>query len=68
LAPPIRPVYAYTVSGDDYIYNDSGSTDIEFDPLWHDTIVNRVLANLGINSRDLQVLGYSDKEKATEER
>lgn len=66
IATPIKPVYAFTTSGDDYIYDDTNSVDIEFDVVWHDFIVNRVLANLGLNMRELQLIQYSEQQKAEE--
>jgi hypothetical protein len=66
IAVPVKPVYAYTVSGDDYIYDDSASTDIDIDKLYVDMVVNRALANLGIEMRDGDVLRYSQQEKITE--
>lgn len=66
LAKPTRPIYAYTISGDEYIYNDAGSTDIDMSEIIIDDVVNRVLANLGIVFRDGDLINYSDRNKVTE--
>lgn len=68
IATPVDLKFAYTLSGDDYIYDDVNSVDIEFDKVWHDHIVNRVLANIGINMREPQVIQYSQQEKVEEDK
>lgn len=66
LRPPIKPEYKFTVSGDRYIYDDANSTDIEWDEVLHDEIMNRVLANLGINMREEELIRFSQIEKQQE--
>jgi hypothetical protein len=68
IATPVKPVYAYTLSGEDYIYDDVNSVDIEFPDVLHDDIMNRVLSNLGIAMRDGQLTQFSDQQKAMENR
>jgi len=68
LDKPIRPVYIFTQSGDEYIYDDNASTDTDVDENFHDQIMNRVLANLGISMRDLDLLRHSAEQKAGEGR
>lgn len=66
IGTPITPKYATTLVGDEYVYDDSGSVDIEFDKVWNDRIVNRVLANLGIAQREIDLIQYSNAERAAE--
>jgi len=66
LATPVKPVYAFTQSGDDYVYDDVNSVDIELDQVIHDDIVSRVLDNLGLNMRDSDLVNYSKQKQATE--
>lgn len=67
LSKPIKPVYAVTpVSGDQYAYDDNNSVDIEWDEILHDDIMNRTLANLGINMREGDLVNFSQTEKAQE--
>lgn len=67
LSKPVKPKYAYTVgAGDQYIYDDDNSTDIEWDERFHDAIMNRVLSNLGLSLREQQVIQFGMIEKQTE--
>jgi hypothetical protein len=68
IAKPIKPVYAYDVVGDRYVYNDGNSVDVEFDELLHDDIKNRVLGNLGVPMREEFMVRNSEQKKATEGR
>lgn len=68
IALPTKPVYATTLVGDDYVYDDDNSIDIEFPEPLHDDIMNRVLSNIGINMRDAQLMQFSDQQKASEGR
>lgn len=63
---PTKVVYAYTVVGTRYVYDDTNSVDCEWPEVVHDMIMNRVLANLGINMRELMGIQYSQNEKAQE--
>ena len=63
---PVKPVYAYTITGDRYVYNNASSVDIEWDEPLHDEIINRVLANLGIATRESDIVEYSQIEKQQE--
>ena len=65
---PTPPVYAYSVSGTRYIYDDAASTEIEWPIIVHDYIVNRVLASLGLNIRENAVIQYSNIEQQKEGR
>lgn len=53
--PPIKPVYATTISSGTPIYNDSGSTDVQWEDVCHDVIVDRSLLIFGLSIRDGQV-------------
>jgi len=67
LKQPTKPVYAYNVAGDDYIYDDTASSDYEWNEELDDEIMNRVLANLGISSREEALVQYSNLEQAKEQ-
>lgn len=66
LSKPTKPVYVFTQTGDDYIYDDVSSVDIDLPEALHDDVVNRVLANIGINMQDATLINYSDRAKTTE--
>jgi hypothetical protein len=66
LKKPIKPVYSFTISGDQYVYDDAASVDIEWSEVLHDEIMNRVLSNLGINFREGTLIQYSQSEKQQE--
>jgi hypothetical protein len=66
LAKPTRPVYAYTVSGTRYVYDDANSVDIGWSEELYDEIMNRVLANIGLNMRELVLMQASQQEKMQE--
>lgn len=68
ISVPDKAIYAFTLTGDDYVYDDNNSVDIELDRLYHDDVVNRVLANIGINMRDMQAIQYANNEQAKEGR
>lgn len=66
LKQPSKPMYAYSVLDDDYIYNDDDSVDYEWNEEMDDEIMNRVLANLGIGTREEALVQYSHLEQAKE--
>lgn len=68
LKKPTKPVYAYSTSGDDYIYDDTASVDFEWQEEAHDEIINRVLGNLGISQREGEVIQYSNIEQQKENK
>lgn len=63
---PTKPVYAFTPSGDDYIYDDDNSIDMEWPEAVLDMIMNRVLANFGLAQREGEVIQYSNIEQQKE--
>lgn len=52
---PTKPVYATTLSGGQYVYDDAGSTDVDWADPTHDVIVDRSLLIFGLSIRDGQV-------------
>lgn len=66
LNKPVRPVYAYTIVDDDYIYDDASSVDIEWDETIHDEITGRVFAKLGLSQREVNLIQYSNTEQQKE--
>jgi hypothetical protein len=65
---PTKPVYAYAVVDDEYVYDDSTSVDFEWPPPIHDEIANRVLGNLGYAQREGEAVQYSNMEMTKEGR
>lgn len=63
---PSKPVYAFTESSDDYVYDDANSVDFEWTQELHGDIVKRVLGNLGISQSDYEKVQYSNLEQSTE--
>lgn len=63
---PTRPVYAYTVTGSRYVYNDVGSTDVDFSPALLPQLVLKMLSRFGINLREQQVIMYAEQMKLQE--
>lgn len=63
---PTKVVYAYTLVGTRYVYDDTNSVDTEWPEILHDQITERVLANLGINMRETVLVQYSQQEKQQE--
>lgn len=68
LVKPTKPVYAFTPSGTDYIYDDASSVDIQWSEILHDDIANRVLGALGIAQREGEAIQYSNMEQSKEGR
>lgn len=52
---PTKPVYATTIVTGTQVYDDAGSTDVDWSPLVWDIISERSLAALGLGIRDQQV-------------
>jgi len=52
---PVKPFYATVLSSGQYIYDDAGSTDVEWSHIMHDILVEKTLAILGLNIRNGQV-------------
>lgn len=63
---PTKPVYAFTQSADDYVYDDANSVDFEWNEVLHPDIIDRVLGQLGLSQREGQMVQYSNIEKQTE--
>lgn len=66
ISKPVKPVYAFTPSGDRYVYDDASSVDVEFDEVLHDDIMMRVLGNLGVPMREDFTVRVSEQNKMTE--
>lgn len=63
LKKPTKPVYAYTVVADRYVYSDADSVDWEWHTAIADLIIDKALANLGLNMRSLEMQQFSDKQR-----
>jgi hypothetical protein len=68
LKKPTKPVYAFTTSDDDYVYDDASSVDFEWGEELFDQITNRVLGNLGYSQREGEAVQYSNMEMQKENR
>lgn len=60
---PVKPVFATTLSSGQYIYDDTGSTDVEWSHTVHDIIMAGACDILGVNIRDMQVQRFGQKEE-----
>ena len=61
---PVKPEYVTTLTNGQYVYDDSGSTDVEWSHTVHDIITEGSCNILGVNLRDLQVQRFGQKEEA----
>lgn len=68
LKKPTKPVYAYDLISDRYVYNDSNSIDFEWHESLHDLIVDKTLANLGISMRNLELQQFSKEQQVIDNR
>ena len=62
----IKPVYAYTISGTRYVYDDNNSVDVEWSAQLFPELRSKTLESLGINLREQQVIQYTEMMKAQE--
>lgn len=53
---PVKPVYATTEVDSQLVYDDAGSTDVEWSDLVHDILMERTFKVLGLNLREIQVM------------
>jgi len=60
---PKKPVFAYTIEGDQVVYDEEGSTQIEWGEEVHMDIARLMLAYAGINMRDRELQAYSERFK-----
>lgn len=65
---PVKPVYAFNIVGDRYVYDDVNSVDVEFDEILHNDIKYRVLGSLGVPLDKTLLINVSEQSKATEGR
>lgn len=65
LRKPAQPVWGYTIVNDEPIYNSATSTQLEWKEVYHIDIARLILAYLGINFRDGDLLNYAEQIKAT---
>jgi len=58
---PTDTVYAYTIeNGRDIVFNETGSTDTEYGPLEHTSLVIKTLRYLGISLKDEYLLQFEN--------
>lgn len=64
---PTKAVYAFSVVNDEVVYDDSTSVDWNWDhEVVEDYIINKALANFGINIKDGDLVNYSNIEEGKE--
>lgn len=60
---PLKPKYVTTLEGDDEVYDDVNSVDLEWGEIAVNEIVNRALAILGLNVKDTQIQQFANYQK-----
>ena len=68
LKKPTKPVYAYDIVDDDYVYDDATSSDFEWGNEMHGDITERVLKSLGLSQREGSLVQYSNVEQQKEDQ
>lgn len=61
---PAIPIFAYTVVDDEYVYNPTGSVQVDFPEVLHSEFATRVARYLGINLREEQFEQYMEMRLA----
>ena len=62
---PNKPVWAYTVTNNNAVYDAGNSVDFEMPDDTHNEICYRILSYLGVNLRDGELTQYAEKMKQT---
>jgi hypothetical protein len=57
---PTKPVYGTTLSSGQYIYNQSGSTDLDWSNTLYDLLVEKTLPYLGLGMKDGQIINATN--------
>jgi len=60
---PVRPVFAYTITNDELVYNPGGSTEFEWPETCHPDIIRILLSYLGINLSSQEIIQYAEMQK-----
>lgn len=63
---PARPVYAYNVDENRYVYDDATSTDVEFGPMMLPNLQLKLLGRLGFNLRTQDIVNFSEQMRQKE--
>jgi signal-transduction protein with cAMP-binding, CBS, and nucleotidyltransferase domain len=63
---PTKPRWAYTITGDRYVYDEANTVDVDFDILLFPNLVMGILSRFGINLREQQVIQYAEQARAME--
>lgn len=67
LKPPVRPVYAVTISSGREVYDDANSVDVEWNLTDISKVTMRTLSALGVSLEDMNLTQWSEmKEKDNE--
>lgn len=63
LKEPIKPVWAYTIVSNRFVYDDASSIDIEWGEENHNEIIMKTMDYLGINLREGDLVQFSQSKK-----
>lgn len=63
---PKTAKYAFTVSGNRYVYDDTNSVDVDFNRSLLPQLALKLLSRFGINLREQQLIVYSEQAKTQE--
>ncbi|MGL5135151.1 MAG: hypothetical protein ACRC78_21680 [Planktothrix sp.] len=63
LKKPATPVFAYTYTNSRPVYNSGGSTQLDFPDNCHNEIIVRAMQILGINTKDVPLIQYSEQKE-----
>ena len=60
---PVQPVFAYTVTNDELIYDSGSSTEFEWPETCHMDLIRILFSYLGINLRSQEIVQYAEMQK-----
>ncbi len=63
LRKPVDPLWAYTVSNDEEVYDSANSVQLEWADIYHIDIARIICSYMGIQFRDIDFYQYSEKVK-----
>lgn len=63
LRMPVTPVWAATIVNDEYVYNEAGSTQLEWGESYHQDIANLCLKYASINIRDFNMTNVANQRQ-----
>lgn len=60
---PVKAVWAYTTSGRDYVFNQAGSTDLDWSEIAHNEIIEKTVGYLGVALGEQVLMQYEQLQK-----